>query len=203
MENSLDLKLFTKECKFLLGVVSEATIPVSNLPEVAFIGRSNVGKSSLINKIVNNRNTARTSNTPGRTQQLNFFSLDDTLMIVDLPGYGYAKAPLKKVDSWNKLIKNYLIGRKNLKRTFLLIDSRHGVKKNDLDFMKMLDDSAVAYQFIFTKTDLVSGVHLKNVISHAETLFLNHTALTQNILTTSSKKGVGITEIHQEILELI
>lgn len=192
---------FKKECKFIIGATSLDLIPDLNHPEICFVGRSNVGKSSLINKIVNNNSMARTSNTPGRTQQLNFFLLNDKLIIVDLPGYGYAKAPKENIASWNNLMRNYLIGRKNLKKTFLLIDSRIGIKKNDIEFMKMLDNSAVSYQVIFTKSDLVSKTQLEKVITELESIFLKHTALIQSFLICSSRKISGIFEIREEIIK--
>ena len=195
-----DRKFFLKECKFHIGATKEEHIPSHELPEIAFIGRSNVGKSSLINSILNNKNIARTSHTPGRTQQLNFFLLDNSLSIVDLPGYGFAKASKASINDWNQLVRNYLFGRKNLIRTFLLIDSRHGIKPNDTEFMLKLDQAAVSYQIILTKNDLVSKTHLDKIKIEIEKLFLNHLALVHEILSASSHTKNGIDLIREQIL---
>ena len=147
---------FTKPCNFMLSVAQLNQLPDADRSEIAFAGRSNVGKSSLINALFNQKKLAKTSATPGRTQQLNFFNFDNKLYLVDLPGYGYAQAPEKLVKQWQKVLKDYLRGRPNLRRVFLLIDSRHGIKAEDLEIMKLLNESAVVYQVILTKIDKIS-----------------------------------------------
>ncbi|MGI9491911.1 MAG: ribosome biogenesis GTP-binding protein YihA/YsxC, partial [Geminicoccaceae bacterium] len=147
--------LFAQACTFMLSVAQIKQLPATDLPEVAFVGRSNVGKSTLINKLTNHRQLARTSNTPGRTQQINLFNLGGRLILADLPGYGYAKAPKPTVESWHRLIQTYLKGRPTLRIVCILIDARHGLKDVDLDYMKLLAEAAVAYRVILTKTDLV------------------------------------------------
>lgn len=191
--------LFAKECTFMLGVASLAQLPDTSLPEFAFIGRSNVGKSSLINALTGRKTLARTSVTPGRTQQLNFFNLADTLRIVDLPGYGFANAPIDTVKKWHSTIFTYLQGRANLARVFVLIDSRHSVKPKDTEVMKMLDDAAVAYSIIMTKADKVSTAQLQLNISKTQELITSHAAVYPLIDVTSSAKGVGIEEVKGDI----
>jgi len=170
--------------------------------EVAFAGRSNAGKSSAINAIVNRRQFARTSKTPGRTQLVNFFSLGDERRLVDLPGYGFAKAPVPVVEKWQRLLKNYLVGRPNLRRAFVLIDSRHGVKKVDEDILKLLDTSAVTFQVILTKTDKVKAKDREKVIAQVQTALAAHPAAFPGILLTSSEKGDGIDTLRAVIATL-
>ena len=146
--------MFDKKAEFVLGVANLEQLPCTDMPEVAFAGRSNVGKSSIINAVCSQKGLAKTSNTPGRTQQLNFFNLDNKIYLVDLPGYGYAKAPEVQVKQWQQIIFLYLQGRVTLKRVFLLIDARHGIKKADKEVMEMLDKAAVTYQIVLTKIDL-------------------------------------------------
>ncbi len=153
--------LFARECRFVAAATEVANLPDASLPEIAFAGRSNVGKSSLLNALVGHKALARVSNTPGRTQQVNFFDLGGRLMLVDLPGYGYAKAPQTAVAGWTRLIEGYLRGRAVLTRTMLLIDSRHGLKDSDRAAMKMMDASAVTYQIVLTKTDMTKGAALE------------------------------------------
>lgn len=195
--------LFSNFCEFMLGVASLTQLPESDMLEIAFAGRSNVGKSSLINALTGRKNLARASNTPGRTQQLNFFNLGDQVRIVDLPGYGYAKAPIKTVSTWQDLIFNYLRGRTNLKRVFLLIDSRHGIKKNDEEVMTLLDKAAVSYQLVLTKVDKVSEVDLEKNLRQAHRIAKNHVAAYPYISVTSSEKGTGLTELQGDIAFLI
>lgn len=191
--------MFDKKCEFFRGVTKIDDLPPGDLPEIAFVGRSNVGKSSLINALLHNRRMARTSNTPGRTQQLNFFNLDNKLVIVDLPGYGYAKASKVDIKHWNLLMDAYLNGRANLRRVFVLVDSRHGLKDNDRAMMRMLDDSAVAYQIVLTKSDKIKEKELHNVISGVKEELPNYTTALQDIVATSSGKGLGIKELRSLI----
>lgn len=195
--------LFNKPCTFVLSVAKLEQLPVSNLPEVAFVGRSNVGKSSLINAITGQKGLAKTSNTPGRTQQLNYFNLDNKIHLVDLPGYGFAQAPETLVKQWQQMIFTYLQGRVELKRVFLLIDSRHGIKKVDEDIMKMLDSAAVTYQIILTKTDKISETALKKVLNNTIEEIKNHGAAYTSVLSTSSEKRQGIDLVRAEISSLI
>ena len=168
--------LFNKPCNFVLSVAKLDQLPLTEMGEVAFAGRSNVGKSSLINALFNQRKLAKTSSTPGRTQQLNYFNLADKIHLVDLPGYGFAQAPESMVKSWQKLIFAYLQGRVNLKRVFLLIDSRHGIKKVDEETMKLLDKAAVTYQIVLTKTDKISAKALADTIKRTEEIIKKHGA---------------------------
>ncbi len=186
--------------QFVIGAANINQIQPSNMIEFAFAGRSNVGKSSLINAITNS-NIAITSKTPGRTKQLNFFVVNN-MSLVDLPGYGFAKAGKKEVENWSNLIFQYLLGRVNLKRLFLLIDSRRGLMDNDLHVMKILDNSAVLYQIILTKTDKVSETDLKKLISRIESINVEHTALYKDVLTCSSEKKMGIQEIRELLYNL-
>lgn len=191
--------LFAGKCEFMLGVASINQLPDMELPEVAFVGRSNVGKSSLINALTGRKTLARTSDTPGRTQQLNFFNLGDKVRIVDLPGYGFAKAPVQVVKNWHNLIFSYLRGRPNLKRVALLIDSRHGIKKSDEDVMKMLDDTAVVYNIILTKADKVSSAHIEKISQSVQKIAEKHTAAYPYISITSSAKEIGIAELRGDL----
>lgn len=195
--------LFSSKCEFVLGVARLEQLPLTEMPEVAFAGRSNVGKSSLINAITNKKGLAKTSNTPGRTQQLNYFNLADKIHIVDLPGYGYAQAPENLVKQWQKVIFAYLQGRVNLKRVLLLIDSRHGIKKVDKEVMEMLDKAAVTYQIVLTKADKIAKTFLDNIKTEIEKEISNHAAAYTKVLTTSSEKKWGIEEVRAEIASLV
>lgn len=203
MEGRKNLKakssLFSSQIDFVKGVVSLDGFPPDDRPEVCFAGRSNVGKSSLLNAITKRKSLARTSNTPGRTQQINYFSVSNKLYIVDLPGYGYAKAPLYEVKKWQKLIYSYMSGRRNLKRIFLLIDIRHGIKSNDIEIMKLLDEAAVNYQIIFTKCDKIKGQVLENlVMEYTKSLDLQ-IAVYPEVIISSAQKKEGIEIIRSEI----
>lgn len=195
--------LFKQGTRFVLGVAGLEQLPLSEWPEVAFAGRSNVGKSSIINAITGQKGLAKTSNTPGRTQQLNYFSLADILYLVDLPGYGYAQAPETLVKKWQRLIFTYLQGRVNLKRVFLLIDSRHGIKKVDSEIMDMLDKAAVTYQIVLTKIDKISSKELQDTLLKTEKEVANHAAAFTRVLCTSSEKNLGIAELQAEIASLV
>ena len=185
-------RLFAAECGFTNGSTKLETIPVATLPEVAFAGRSNVGKSSLINGLTGRNTLARTSNTPGRTQQLNFFDLGQRLILVDMPGYGYAKAPKTQIAAWNGLVNDFLRGRSTLRRVCVLIDARHGLKDVDEPIMKMLDGSAVSYQIVLTKADKVRPNELAARMREIGAVLATHTAAHPVIHATSSEDGTGI-----------
>lgn len=194
-------KLFAGPCDFMLGVVSLETLPEPDLPEIAFAGRSNVGKSSLINALTGRKSLARASNEPGRTRELNFFNLGDRLRIVDLPGYGFAKAPKPVVERWTRLTKNYLRGRVNLKRVLLLIDSRHGLKAVDEGIMKALDEAAVSYQIVLTKADKLKTKEAQARLEEVANAIKRRPAAFPLVALTSSEKGLGIPELRAAIVE--
>ena len=196
-------KLFAGRVEFLLSAPSLKFLPEPQVPEVAFAGRSNVGKSSLLNALTGRKAIARTSVTPGRTQELNFFEVGEPtqLRLVDMPGYGFAKAPLKVVDQWRRLIRDYLRGRVVLKRTLVLIDSRHGIKPVDFDMMKMLDEAAVGYRVVLTKADKIKATELADVLARTEADARKHVAAHPQVLVTSSEKGMGIAELRAAVLE--
>lgn len=195
--------LFKNKTTFVLGVAKLEQLPLTEIPEVAFAGRSNVGKSSIINATTNQKGLAKTSNTPGRTQQLNFFNLADKIHLVDLPGYGFAKAPEAQVKQWQKVIFAYLQGRVNLKRVFVLIDSRHGIKKVDKDVLEMLDKAAVTYQIVLTKIDKIGAGNLAKVLTETKQEIANHAAAYPKVLATSSEKNLGIDELRAEIASIV
>lgn len=191
--------MFCKPCVFMAGASSIASLPDFSHPEIAFIGRSNVGKSSLINALVGQKHLARTSQNPGATKQLNFFLLDDRLMLVDMPGYGYAKVSKTKKSEWDNLIQSYLCGRPTLQRACLLIDSRRGIMPHDDEFMTMLDDSAVNYQIILTKMDTLSKTEAIDVLQKVQDALKTHGAAHPKIIETSSEDKRGIAELQDEI----
>ena len=184
--------LFAQACDFVMGVRTEVDLPPVELPEVAFAGRSNVGKSSLLNALTNRRTLARTSNTPGRTREVNFFRLGERLMLVDLPGYGYARAGKEEIARWNELIGDYLRGRGNLLRVYLLIDARRGIGAPDRKVMELLDKAAVVYQVVLTKIDKVKPGPLGKVQAATEAELKRHGAAYPEILATSSKNKIGL-----------
>ena len=194
--------LFAKTCTFVIGCARLDQLPAHDKVEVAFAGRSNVGKSSLINGLTRRRDLARASATPGRTQQINYFDLADTVYLVDLPGYGYAQAPEKQVKSWNELVFTYLKGRPTLRRVFLLIDSRHGVTKKDEEVMTMLDKAAVVFQVIMTKCDKPNKTELTKNRAAVEAAIKKHTAAYPEVIVTSSQKDIGLDDVRSQIAEL-
>ncbi|WP_025897829.1 ribosome biogenesis GTP-binding protein YihA/YsxC [Sneathiella glossodoripedis] len=195
--------LFAQDCQFVAGAATLDMLPDLPLNEVAFAGRSNVGKSSLINALTGRNTLARTSNTPGRTQQINFFELGGKLSLVDLPGHGYAKASKSKIADWTHLVNTYLKGRARLRRVCLLIDCRHGLKDIDRDVMKMLDTAAVSYQIVLTKTDKSKKSELEKVIEKTEAELKKRPAAHPQVFLTSSAKSVGIAELRAELASLV
>jgi GTP-binding protein len=197
--------LFKTPCTFVKGVVSLDGLPKDGTPEIAFAGRSNVGKSSLINALTGRTSLARVSVTPGRTRELNFFTLgkDRALYLVDMPGYGYARAAKSQFKGWTRLIGDYLKGRRELKRVFLLIDARHGIKPNDRETMKLLDEAAVSYQVVLTKADKPKAAELAAVTSKVTEELAKHPAAYPQILTSSARMGSGIEELRAAIARLL
>ena len=192
--------LFARPWVFLKGCVRVSDLPADDLVEVAFAGRSNVGKSSLINALVGQSALARTSNTPGRTQELNLFAPQEGGMrLVDMPGYGFAKAPKPAVEKWNKLIHQFLRGRPNLRRVYVLVDARHGPKANDATVMNELDKAAVSYQVILTKADKLLEKDLTGIIEATAKFIAKRPAAHPDIIVTSSEKGIGIDALRTEI----
>ncbi len=196
-------RLFNTPCQFVIGITDYNLFPPTQLPEFAFIGRSNVGKSSLLNALVKQKGLARVSVTPGRTQQVNFFQLANKAMLVDLPGYGFAKAPKNLVKAWERMSLGYLKNRINLKRLFLLIDSRHGFKVNDLQFMDQLDKFAVPYQIVLTKLDKTNKEQILKTIEFAKENIIRHAAMFPDIILSSSKAGHGIEDLRNYIYNLM
>ena len=194
--------LFTQDCKFVTSVTNMGDLPNSKEVEIAFAGRSNVGKSSLINALTNRKNLARTSSKPGRTQQVNFFNLGEKLMITDLPGYGYARAPRATVQEWTNLVGDYLQGRAQLRRVCLLVDGRHGFKDNDREIMNLLDQSAVYYQVVLTKCDKLKQNHLVKLIKLIKNELITHIAAYPELSITSSTKGLGVKTLRAELAAL-
>ncbi len=196
-------KLFSGRVEFLLSAPQLKHLPDPDYPEIAFCGRSNVGKSSLINALVNRKAIARASVTPGRTQELNFFEVGDPteFRLVDMPGYGFAKAPVKVVEKWRKLVRTFLRGRVPLKRTLVLVDSRHGLKDSDRDMMTMLDEAAVGYRLVLTKADKIKASSLEAVSAQVAAEARKHPAAYPQMHVTSAEKGMGIDELRAAILK--
>lgn len=192
-------KLFARDVRFLMGCVKIADLPAPDLPEVAFAGRSNVGKSSLINAVAGRTHLARASNEPGRTREVNFFVVDDILRLVDLPGYGFAKVSRDAARKFQNLGRDYLRGRPNLKRAYLLIDARHGLKKVDEEALQALDVAAVSYQIVLTKADKLKPSEVDAVVARTLAQISKRAAAFPRVLATSSAKGTGIPELRAEI----
>lgn len=192
-------QLFSGSCDFMLGVAGLEQLPPENKPEVAFAGRSNVGKSSLLNALTGRKTLAKTSNTPGRTQQLNFFNLGGALYLVDMPGYGYAKVSRSEKKKWDRLIRDYLRGRANLRCVFILIDARHGVKDSDEEILSMLDECGVSARIVLTKADKVKDEELLAVLEDAKLALKRHVAAFPEIIVTSAVEKTGIEELRMVI----
>ncbi len=185
-------KLFAGPVDFLRGVVTMDGLPAGERIEVCFAGRSNVGKSTLINALTGRNSIARTSGTPGRTQEINYFTLGATHYLVDLPGYGYAKAPLAVVEKWQALLRAYLAGRPNLRRAFVLVDARHGIKPPDAEIMTLLDQAAVTFQVVLTKADKVKAAAREEMLAQVRAALQSHPAAFPELVVTSAEKGDGI-----------
>ena len=196
-------ELFKRPWRFLLSAPEAEFLPPANRPEIAFAGRSNVGKSSLINALIGQGSLARTSNTPGRTQELNYYQCEEPLYLVDMPGYGFAKAPKDLVKRWTRLVKAYLAGRPTLRRVFLLIDARHGLKPVDREIMSLLDTAGVVYQVVLTKTDKPKAAELDKVIEATRAGLKKHAAAMIDVLPTSAEKRIGIEALRAEIAGIL
>ena len=194
--------LFAGQCEFVAAANNLASLPSLSLPEIAFAGRSNVGKSSLINALTSRNNLARTSQTPGRTRQLIFFSLSGRLQLVDLPGYGYAKAPKTDIQAWTKLTKQFLAGRQTLQRLMLLIDSRRGINEADRQMMKLMDEQAVSWAVVLTKIDKLTARQQDEIISNTSAQISKHVAAFPHVWTTSSAEKTGIEALRAHIAGL-
>ena len=195
--------LFAGETEFLKGVVAMSGLPPADRIEVCFAGRSNVGKSSLINALTGRKGLARASNTPGRTQEINFFTVGPSHYLVDLPGYGYANAPVAIVAKWQKLLKQYLSGRQTLRRAFVLIDARHGVKPVVDEILSLMDSSALTFQVVLTKTDKIKTSERDAVLAQVRAALVKHPAAFPEIILTSSEKGEGIATLRAVIATLV
>lgn len=194
--------LFAQPAEFLKGVVALDGLPPADRIEVCFAGRSNVGKSTLINALTGRRALARASNTPGRTQEINFFTLTDGLYLVDLPGYGFANAPVQIVEKWQRLLKAYLTGRATLRRAFVLIDARRGIKGPDEEIMALLDQAAVTFQVVLTKTDKLKASEIDDVVAQVRGKLAAHPAAYPGLILTSSQTGAGIDTLRAVIAEI-
>ena len=194
--------LFAGSCDFIAAAQSLSALPAISLPEIAFAGRSNVGKSSLVNALTGRTTLARTSQTPGRTRQLIFFSLANRLQLVDLPGYGYAKASKTDIKAWTKLTRKFLVGRQSLQRMLLLIDSRRGIGPADKEMMKLMDESAVSWAVVLTKTDKLKAEQADKVLAKTQQEISRHVAAFPHVWSTSSQTGNGIAELRAHLASL-
>ncbi|SRR5579883_1756000 len=195
-------RLFTQTCEFVAGAATDTALPPDTLPEIAFAGRSNVGKSSLVNALTGRTTLARVSHTPGRTQQLNFFELGAQLMLVDLPGYGFADASKAQIARWTGLVKRYLKGRASLRRVLMLIDARHGLKEPDRPIMRLLDEAAVSYQVVLTKIDKMKAAELQARLAATAEELASHVAAHPVIHLTSAHEGLGIAALRATLSAL-
>jgi GTP-binding protein len=195
-------KLFSGPCEFVAGAMSLDALPETRLPEVAFAGRSNAGKSSLINALTGRTKLARISHTPGRTRQINLFRLRDALVLADLPGYGFARVSKVEAAHWNALITGYLHARHALRRAVLLLDARRGIMTSDKEVMSLLDGAAVSYQLVLTKADAVKAAELKRVIEEVQSSASQHPAALAGIIATSARSSLGIAELRESLAEL-
>lgn len=209
---AIDMQLFRRPWVFIRGVPALKFLPPAGPPEIAFAGRSNVGKSSLINALTGQKGLARTSGTPGRTQELNYFVPGGfsgegadlpPMALVDMPGYGYAKAPKEQVEQWTRLVFDYLRGRPTLKRVYVLIDARHGVKSNDEEVFSLLDKAAVSYQLVLTKTDKIKAAGLARMIEETMARMRKRPAAFPAVLATSSETGTGLEELREAVLDAV
>jgi GTP-binding protein len=191
--------LFARDCRFIAGAADAGGLPDETLPEVAFLGRSNVGKSSLVNALTGRRTLARTSKTPGRTRQINFFALDQRLMLVDLPGYGYAAASKSAVAAWTQLVRHYLRSRARLHRVCLLIDARHGIKEPDRPIMQLCDAAGLSYQVVLTKIDKLAPAARTAILDAITVELAKHSAAHPEIHLTSAEKGLGIAALRATV----
>lgn len=196
-------KLFAQDCEFKIGATKLEHLPASPFPEFAFVGRSNVGKSSLLNALLNRRNLARASQAPGRTRQINFFLLAQQIYLVDLPGYGYARASKQDIKGWSGLTRDYLMGRSQLQRLFLLVDSRHGLKPSDLEMLDFLTHCAVVVQIILTKVDKINRPQRLDVIASTKEGVANYASCHEEVICCSSETKEGIEALQASILESI
>lgn len=196
-------KLFAGECNFVLGVAELIQLPDGDRAEIAFAGRSNVGKSSLLNALVGRKALARTSNTPGRTQQLNFFDLGGLFYMVDLPGYGYAKVSKSQKNEWNRVLRDYLRGRSRLRCVFVLVDARHGLKDSDTEIMELLDEAAVPYRIVLTKADKVKPSEMPHLQEKIQATLKKHAAAFPEISITSAEKKQGLSELRALTVDLV
>ncbi|PZO88796.1 MAG: YihA family ribosome biogenesis GTP-binding protein [Micavibrio aeruginosavorus] len=195
-------KIFAGNCDFMWGSADLKQLPPPDFTEIAFAGRSNVGKSSLVNALTNRNTLAKTSNTPGRTQQLNFFNLGGHVYLVDMPGYGYAKVSKQTRNNWDNLIFEYLRGRPNLRSVLILIDSRHGLKESDVHLMGLLDKAAVNYRIVLTKADKTSAKELAEICANIKAALQKHPAAYPDVFATSSESGAGMEELRAAIIAL-
>ncbi|MDA3859573.1 MAG: ribosome biogenesis GTP-binding protein YihA/YsxC [Roseovarius sp.] len=200
--SELGRKMFAGEIDFLKGVVDMSGLPPADRLEVCFAGRSNVGKSTLINALTGRKALARASNTPGRTQEINYFTMADSHYLVDLPGYGFANAPVAVVQKWQALLKQYLSGRQTLRRAFVLVDARHGIKPVDDEIMSLLDSAAVTFQCVLTKTDKIKEGDREALLAQVRSRLAPHPAAFPELILTSSEKGEGIATLRATIATL-